>query len=284
MGELSTSSCPQCGKMRDNERKMKEILMSVMERVSHQEKINDKAKEKNSHELNLLTTKLQRLEKSLMREQSRVKLLLTNKDNMIRSLKEENKRLMSRINNPIQKSHSNAKDSAESKSATDAETCDKTIDSSGSDSLSGIPNIEDKNIDEYGTETTQVEDSHTVEIQAPVQCVPPPKISPSKEFNNNLSDYVIVTDNLSKPELVVLDSEDNDEGDKISLINNNLNMMTSDRTATAVVQVSQHRSALRQMTNHRSAVRPSDIKHRDKVKTVHREHRTLLSYWSDSFL
>ena len=149
---------------------------------------------------------------------------------------------MSRINNPIQNSDSNAKDNAESKSATDAETCDKTIDTNGSDSLSGkIPNIEDKNIDEYGTETTQVEDSHTVEIKPPVLYVPAPKISPSKELNNNLAEYVIVTDNLSKPELVVLDSEDNDEGDKISIINNNLNIMTSDRTATAVLQVSHNR-------------------------------------------
>ena len=147
---------------------------------------------------------------------------------MLRSLKEENTRLMSRINNPIQNSDSNAKDNAESKSATDAETCDKTIDTNGSDSLSGkIPNIEDKNIDEYGTETTQVEDSHTVEIKPPVLYVPAPKISPSKELNNNLAEYVIVTDNLSKPELVVLDSEDNDEGDEEDNNIHNLTLPTS---------------------------------------------------------
>ena len=48
--------------------------------------------------------------------------------------------------------------------------------------------------------------------------------------------------------------------------------------------MSTFRAALRQMTNHRSAIKPSDIKHRDRVKTVHKEQKTLLSYWSDSFL
>jgi len=293
MGELPTSCeqpsepCCKCGcqcaNIRNDERKMKEVILSVMERLSIQEKINDKAKQKSSHEMSLLVTKLQRLQQSLLSEQSRVKLLLTNKDNVIRSLEEENNRLRLKINNSMQESDSNARDNAESKSSTDVETCDKTIDTNAPDSLSEeIPNIENKNIDEYGGgTTTRARDSHTLEIKPPIQFVPTPKITTSKEFNNNLPEYVIVTDNLSKPGLVVLDSGDNDEGDKISIINNNLNIMTTDRT---VLQMSHHRSALRQMTNHRAAVKPSDIKHRDKVKTVHREHKTLLSYWSDPFL
>jgi hypothetical protein len=142
-----------------------------------------------------------------------------------------------------------------------------------------IPNIENKNVDEYGRR--HAEDSQTiVEIRDPGQFVPTGNINTSKEFNNNLAEYVLVTDNLSKPGLVVLDSEDNDETDKISILNNNLNIITTDRTAI----LPQQRSALRQMTNHRAAVKPSDIKHRDKVKTVTKEHKTLLSYWSDSFL
>ena len=74
--------------------------MSVMERVSLEEKINNKvwnkhciykslyfvyqAKQKSSEDMSLLMTKLQSLQKSLISEQSRVKLLLTNKDNIIR--------------------------------------------------------------------------------------------------------------------------------------------------------------------------------------------------------
>ena len=140
----------------------------------------------------------------------------------------------------MQESDSNARDNAESKSSTDVETCDKTIDTNAPDSLSEeIPNIENKNIDEYGGgTTTRARDSHTLEIKPPIQFVPTPKITTSKEFNNNLPEYVIVTDNLSKPGLVVLDSGDNDEGDKISIINNNLNIMTTDRT---VLQMSHHR-------------------------------------------
>ena len=53
-GELSTSSpCPQCGKIRDSERKMKQIIMSVMERVSHEEKINDKVGTKIENKIKL---------------------------------------------------------------------------------------------------------------------------------------------------------------------------------------------------------------------------------------
>ena len=156
----------------------------------------------------------------------------------LRSLKEENNRLMLKINNSMQKSDSNAEDNASSKSSPDVETFDKTIDTNGSDSLSEkIPNIENKNVDEYGT--AQAEDSLTVEIKAPIKFVSAPKIDTSKEFNNNLPEYVIVTDNLSKPGLVVLDSEDNDEGDKISIINNNLNSLTSDKTT--VLQMSHNR-------------------------------------------
>ena len=142
-------------------------------------------------------------------------------------MKEENKRLMLKINRPMVKSDS----TASSKSSTDVETSDKTIDTNSLDSLSeNIPNIENKNIDLYGGR--QAEDSQTiVEIRDPGQFAPPPNINTSKEFNNNLAEYVLVTDNLSKPGLVVLDSEDNDEADKISILNNNLNIITTDRTA-----------------------------------------------------
>ena len=142
-------------------------------------------------------------------------------------MKEENKRLMLKINRPMEKSDSNAS----SKSSTDVETSDKTIDTNSLDSLSeNIPNIENKNIDLYGGR--QAEDSQTiVEIRDPGQFAPPTNINTSKEFNNNLAEYVLVTDNLSKPGLVVLDSEDNDEADKISNLNNNLNIITTDRTA-----------------------------------------------------
>merc|ERR550539_80243 len=105
------------------------------------------AKEKSSQDLNLLMTKLQKLHNSLISEQTRVRLLLLSKDNTIRSLKEENKRLMLKINRPMEKSDSNAS----SKSSTDVETSDKTIDTNSLDSLSEhIPNIENKNVDEYG--------------------------------------------------------------------------------------------------------------------------------------
>ena len=142
-------------------------------------------------------------------------------------MKEENKRLMLKINRPMVKSDS----TASSKSSTDVETSDKTIDTNSLDSLSeNIPNIENKNMDLYGGR--QTEDSQTiVEIRDPGQFAPPPNINTSKEFNNNLAEYVLVTDNLSKPGLVVLDSEDNDEADKISNLNNNLNIITTDRTA-----------------------------------------------------
>ena len=134
---------------------------------------------------------------------------------------------MLKINRPMVKSDS----TASSKSSTDVETSDKTIDTNSLDSLSeNIPNIENKNMDLYGGR--QTEDSQTiVEIRDPGQFAPPPNINTSKEFNNNLAEYVLVTDNLSKPGLVVLDSEDNDEADKISNLNNNLNIITTDRTA-----------------------------------------------------
>ena len=127
----------------------------------------------------------------------------------------------------MEKSDSNAS----SKSSTDVESSDKTIDTNSLDSLSeNIPNIENKNIDEYIGR--QAEDSQTiVEISDPGQFAQTPSFNTSKEFNNNLSEYVLVTDNLSKPGLVVLDSEDNDEADKISILNNNLNIITADRTA-----------------------------------------------------
>ena len=134
---------------------------------------------------------------------------------------------MLKINRPMVKSDS----TASSKSSTDVETSDKTIDTNSLDSLSeNIPNIENKNIDEYIGR--QSEDSQTiVEISDPGQFAQTPSFNTSKEFNNNLSEYVLVTDNLSKPGLVVLDSEDNDEADKISILNNNLNIITADRTA-----------------------------------------------------
>ena len=142
-------------------------------------------------------------------------------------MKEENKRLMLKINRPMVKSDS----TASSKSSTDVETSDKTIDTNSLDSLSeNTPNIENKNIDEYGRR--HAEDSQTiVEIRDPGQFAPTANINTSKEFNNNLAEYVLVTDNLSKPGLVVLDSEDNDEADKISILNNNLNIIATDRTA-----------------------------------------------------
>ena len=63
---------------------MKEVILSVMEKVSKDENMADKAKEKSSQDMNLLMTKLQKLQKSLISEQSRVRLLLLSKDNTIR--------------------------------------------------------------------------------------------------------------------------------------------------------------------------------------------------------
>ena len=63
---------------------MKEVIMSVMEKVSSDQNMKDKAKEKSSQDMNLLMTKLQKLQKSLISEQSRVRLLLLSKDNTIR--------------------------------------------------------------------------------------------------------------------------------------------------------------------------------------------------------
>ena len=58
--------------------------MSVMEKVSSDQNMKDKAREKSSEDMNLLMTKLQKLQKSLISEQSRVRLLLLGKDNTIR--------------------------------------------------------------------------------------------------------------------------------------------------------------------------------------------------------
>ena len=63
---------------------MKEVIMSVMEKVSSDQNMKDKAREKSSEDMNLLMTKLQKLQKSLISEQSRVRLLLLSKDNTIR--------------------------------------------------------------------------------------------------------------------------------------------------------------------------------------------------------
>ena len=68
----------------EKEKKMKEVIMSVMEKVSSDQNMKDKAKEKSSQDMNLLMTKLQKLQKSLISEQSRVRLLLLSKDNTIR--------------------------------------------------------------------------------------------------------------------------------------------------------------------------------------------------------
>ena len=58
--------------------------MSVMEKVSSDQNMKDKAREKSSEDMNLLMTKLQKLQKSLRSEQTRVRLLLLSKDNTIR--------------------------------------------------------------------------------------------------------------------------------------------------------------------------------------------------------
>ena len=68
----------------EKEKKMKEVIMSVMEKVSSDQNMKDKAREKSSEDMNLLMTKLQKLQKSLISEQSRVRLLLLGKDNTIR--------------------------------------------------------------------------------------------------------------------------------------------------------------------------------------------------------
>ena len=68
----------------EKEKKMKEVIMSVMEKVSLDQNMKDKAKEKSSQDMNLLMTKLQKLQKSLRSEQTRVRLLLLSKDNTIR--------------------------------------------------------------------------------------------------------------------------------------------------------------------------------------------------------
>ena len=68
----------------EKEKKMKEVISAVMEKISLDENMKDKAKQKSSQDMNLLMTKLQKLQKSLISEQSRVKLLLLSKDNTIR--------------------------------------------------------------------------------------------------------------------------------------------------------------------------------------------------------
>ena len=75
----------QCAKIMEKEKKMKEVIMEkIMEKISLDENMKDKAKEKSSEDMNLLMTKLQKLQKSLISEQSRVRLLLLSKDNTIR--------------------------------------------------------------------------------------------------------------------------------------------------------------------------------------------------------
>ena len=74
-----------CVRHVNSERKrMRSLVMTVMERLEMEEKMNQETKRKGEKEMADLMMKLATLQKSLLSEQLRVKTLLNNKDIIIR--------------------------------------------------------------------------------------------------------------------------------------------------------------------------------------------------------
>ena len=74
-----------CVRHVNSERKrMRSMVMTVMERLEMEEKMNQETKRKGEKEMADLMMKLATLQKSLLSEQLRVKTLLNNKDIIIR--------------------------------------------------------------------------------------------------------------------------------------------------------------------------------------------------------
>ena len=63
---------------------MRSLVMTVMERLEMEEKMNKETKRKSEEEMTAIMMKLATLQKSLLSEQLRVKTLLNNKDIIIR--------------------------------------------------------------------------------------------------------------------------------------------------------------------------------------------------------
>jgi len=254
-----------------------------------------------------------------MSEQARVKTLLNHKDTTIRNLTQENRRLLKKL-----KLYTNSCSSPTDTGSSDC-SADVDIHSHhGSDSAENIDNqsnISEASGDASPDQTIKIscsEDNQTnkemmiMDDHKSLIMMKPsdrnhhqkindsspagqPKDNITKDeyninnnhiVNNEALDYVIVTDNLIEPNLVVLDNSDKIDSTTHNLTDdiNFMSTTSSNNNRSTVLHISQTRAALRQMTNHRSAIKPSDIKHRDRVKTVTKEHKTLLSYWSDSFL
>ena len=92
----------------------------------------------------------------------------------------------------------------------------------------------------------------------------------------NEMDYVLVTKDGSDANkttgLYVLDTVPASD-----YTNNDINrgLVPTDKTTVTAVHA---------MTNHRACLKPSDIKHRAKIKSVSLSQKTTLSYWTDNFL
>ena len=89
-------------------------------------------------------------------------------------------------------------------------------------------------------------------------------------------DYVLVTndglDTTKKTGLYVLDTVPASE---CTNDDTNRGLDAPDRTTVTTVHA---------MTNHRACLKPSDIKCRAKIKSVNLSQKTILSYWTDTFL
>lgn len=317
MDTCCTCSC-DCVRHVENEKtKMRALVTSVMQKLEEEENINKKVKRKGEEEMEVITKKLAVLQKSLMSEQARVKSLLTHKDNIIRNLTQENRRLMKKLK-LYKSSCSSPTDTGSSDCSGDVDLQSHASDTTeNNDNQSNISEVSgnaspDQTMkircsgDNQTNQEMMIADQKSLIMMQPSDrnhhhqknndSKPPgqPKDNITKDeynINNNIVnneplDYVIVTDNLIEPNLVVLDNSDKIDSTSHNLTDD-MNFMTttsSNSNRSTVLHISQTRAALRQMTNHRSAIKPSDIKHRDRVKTVTKEHKTLLSYWSDSFL
>jgi len=277
--DAESRCCSDCSdQLREERGRMRSVVMEVLDRLRLEEKMADEEKRRAEEEMKAVMAKLATLQKSLLSEQLRVKKLLNSKDKLIRNLTKENRKLKQKMSKFVSLEMSSCSSSETGREALTSTSSAESTDSQteqASSTLHGQSELmispDDKN--HHQNNDASAAQHHPGETK--------------EEYNNNsvtgeqgeASQYVIVADNLRQPKLVVLDNA----GDTGDTTNDNVDNKvaptpTNDRSS---LQLTQTRAALRQMTNHRSATKPSDIKHRDRVQ---REHKTLLSYWSDSFL
>jgi len=254
---------------------MRSVVMEVLDRLRLEEKMADEEKRRAEEEMKAVMAKLAALQKSLLSEQLRVKKLLNSKDKLIRNLTKENRKLKQKISKSVSLEMSSCSSSETGREALTSTSSAESTDSQTEQASSTLHDQSELMIS-LGDKNHHQNNDASIAPHQPGET--------KEEYNNNgvtgeAPQYVIVADNLRQPKLVVLDNAE-DTGDTTSdnVDNKVAPTPTNDRSS---LQMTQTRAALRQMTNHRSAIKPSDIKHRDRVQ---REHKTLLSYWSDSFL